>query len=309
LENDGFAGEFGGIGAWLAQDDQGIFIDSTLPDSSAERAGLQPGDRLLAVEDDEVDAGLLAGAALLVRGPLPSTVRLLVERNGTEQSLDMPRMVVELPSVEWQLLAPWLGYVRIEQFTGRTSSEFAVALSELRGIGAKALLLDLRDNGGGVPSTAVEVLSQLVAGSIAYRELRADGEETRVVIPFAATSPDPAPVAILVNGGTASAAEIVAAAIQDYERGPLVGSTTFGKGSVQGLFTLRDGSSIRITTSRWLTPLGRHIEGVGLQPDLVSNSDADTLSLAVDHLAKRLGVQPESPELPRPDDKDGKVLV
>ena len=309
IENDSFAGEFGGIGAWLARDERGTYVDSVLPQSGAERAGLRAGDRLLAVADQEVAMNDLQSTAILVRGPVPSLVHLVVERSDAEQIIDVPRQVVELPSVQSQLVAPGVGWIRVDEFTGRTAAEFGTALSELRTFGARSLLLDLRNNGGGLPSAAADVLSQLVTGSIAYREVRANGHETRVVVPFAATLPESMPLAVLVDGGTASAAEIVAAAIQDYERGPLIGTVTYGKGSVQGLFTLKDGSSVRITTARWLTPSGRPIEGVGLRPDLRGETDDEVLHLAVRHLAGQSGTVIGLPQLPPPEDTDGKVLV
>jgi len=309
MENDTFAGEFGGIGAWLARDEQGTYIDSVLPGSSAEHAGLRTGDRLLVVGEENVAMTELRNSALLIRGPVPSVVHLVIERSGAELPLDVPRLVVESPSVTWQMIALRVGYIRIQDLTGRTAAEFATALAGLRALGARALLLDVRDNGGGLPSAAAAVLSQLVSGSIAYREHQPDGAENRVVIPFAASPPESMPLAVWVNGATASAAEIVAAAIQDYRRGPLIGTKTYGKGSVQSLFTLKDGSSVRITTARWLTPLGKPIEGVGLQPDLPTQSDEESLSLAARYFDDQAGIAVEALSVPPLVDNGGKVLV
>jgi len=309
MENEGFAGEFGGIGAWLARDERGTYVASLQPGSSAESAGLETGDRVLTVADKEIGMAELPSTALLIRGPVPSTVHLVVERGGAELSFDIPRLVVERASVQWSMASAAVGYVRILDFTGRTAHEFATALAELAAADARAMLLDLRGNGGGLASAAPGVLAQLVTGGIAYREVRSSGEETRVAIPFDATPPAPLPLAVLVDAGTASAAEIIAAAIQDYERGPLIGTRTYGKGSVQGLFTLKDGSSIRITTARWLTPHGRPIEGVGLQPELIAQNDQEALSLAKEYLANQAGIVVESLRLPLLGDSDGKVLV
>ena len=309
MENDTFAGEFGGIGAWLAKDEQGAYIDSILPHSSAERSGLQGGDRLRMVAETPVGMAELQTAALLIRGPVPTLVHLVVERSGVRLSFELPRLVVELPSVEWQLISEGVGYVRIAEFTGRTASEFASAMVELRARGIRVLLLDLRDNGGGLPAAATGVLSQLVTGSIAYREQRPNGEETRIAIPFAAVPAESMPLAVLVDGGTASAAEIVAAAIQDYQRGPLIGASTYGKGSVQGVYTLKDGSSIRITTARWLTPLGKPIDAVGLQPDMLAQNSEEAQSLAAEYFARHAGIVAGSLYLPPPPDNTGKVLV
>lgn len=309
MENDGYAGEFGGIGAWLARDERGTYVASLQPGSSAERAGLMTGDRIVMVADKESGLAELASTALLIRGPVPSTVHLVVERSGAELPFDIPRQVVERASVQWSMVSATVGYVRILDFTGRTASEFATALTELAASDAKAMLLDLRGNGGGLASAAPGVLAQLVTGGIAYRELQSNGDETRVAIPFAAAPPVSVPLAVLVDAGTASAAEIVAAAIQDYERGPLIGTRTYGKGSVQGVFTLKDGSSIRITTARWLTAHGRPIEGAGLQPELIAQNDQEALSLAEKHLADQAGNVVVPLHLPQPGDNDGKVLV
>lgn len=309
MENERFAGEFGGIGAWLARDERGTYIDSVLPGSSAEHAGLISGDRLTGVGDQVRAPAELQSVVQLVRGPVSSLVHLEVERDGTKLSFDVPRLVVESPSVAWQMISENVGYIRIHDFTGRTAAEFAGALEHMRSAGAKAMLLDLRNNGGGLPSAAVGMLSQLVSGSIAYREQRPNGEERRVVIPFAAMPPVSIPLAVWVDGGTASAAEIVAAALQEYDRGPLIGTKTYGKGSVQSLFTLKDGSSVRITTARWLSPLGKPIEGVGLQPNLISNSDEETLSLAAKYFADQAGIALQKLQVPPLEDKSGKVLV
>jgi len=159
--------------------------------------------------------------------------------------------------------------------------------------GARALVLDLRGNGGGVVEGARDVLSQLIGHGIAFRELNKDGKESRHAIPFRLRTVG-WPLAVLVDAGTASSAEILAAAIRDHERGLLIGEPTFGKGSVQAIFPLRDGSSVHVTISRWLRSNGHPIEGVGLQPDIAvapatGQKEGDlSLQRAVEHLALQL---------------------
>ena len=178
--------------------------------------------------------------------------------------------------------------------SGRTGEELSRAIRALREGGARALVLDLRGNGGGVVEGARDVLSQLIGHGIAFRELSKGGKESRHAIPFRLRTVGWA-LAVLVDAGTASSAEILAAAIRDHERGLLIGEPTFGKGSVQGIFPLRDGSSVHVTISRWLSSDGHPIEGVGLQPDIAvaaggGQEDGDlSLQRAIEHLAFELG--------------------
>jgi len=309
LENDSFSGDFGGIGASLAIDNGIVALSTVHPLSPAEAAGLRSGDRLLAVDGIALQTTSLDELALAIRGSPGSTVRLDVQRQGQPLTFGVVRATVELPSVWWQALASGLGYIRIERFSGRTPAEVGLALNELQTAGAKALLLDLRDNAGGLAATASGVLAQLLDGGIAYREMSRDGQEQRIAIPFGVVRASTLPLAVLVNHGTASAAEIVAAAVQDHGRGPLVGEHTYGKGSVQILHTLSDGSSIRITTTRWLTPSGSPIEGVGLLPDIVTAPDQDAVAQGCLYLAQSAGTRLDCTGQLTPNEETGKVLV
>jgi carboxyl-terminal processing protease len=290
LETDTFEGGFGGIGVVVAIEDHQPVIVEVHPGSPAEKAGLQGGDVLLLLDGAGVSDLALDTVVLLLRGPIGSSVELVVRRSRKrELPFNIVRERIELPSLTWQVLAEDVGYVHIHFFSGRTGEELSHAVETLREGGARALVLDLRSNGGGVVEGAVDVLGQLIGHGIAFRELGQEGEERRHPIPFRLQTVG-WPLAVLVDGGTASSAEIVAAAIRDYERGLLVGEPTFGKGSVQAIFPLQDGSSVHVTISRWLSSNGRPIEGVGLQPDIAVASgegqEEPDLSLqrALEHL-------------------------
>ncbi len=268
LESDSLQGEFCGIGVLLLAEGGLVTIADISPDSPAEQAGLRVGDTVQVVNDTRVIYLSLDEVVLLIRGPLGTAVRVQVLRNGQLLQLTAIRGRIELPSLSWQLLSDAVGYVRIDSFTGRTGEELVRALNSMAGSETSALVLDLRGNGGGAVDGATAVLGQLLGHGIAYRELNQGQLERRHPIPFNAEAID-WPLAILIDGGTASAAEIVAAALRDHRRGKLIGEATFGKGSMQGIFELGDGSSIHVTIARWLSSHGVPIEGSGVRPDLV----------------------------------------
>ncbi len=274
LENDALQGEFGGIGVLIMLEENRLKIVEVTSGSAAEEAGLQPGDALLSVDGTEI-AGLdMDEVVLLVRGEVGTTVQLTVQRGDQTLSFQVVRQQVELPSLSWQLLPESVAYIQMQSFTGRTDEELSQAIESLRALGAQVLVLDLRGNGGGVVEGATNVLGQLLGHGIAFRELRKGEKERRHPIPFGAQTTD-WPLAVLVDQGTASAAEIVAAAVRDCNRGVLIGEPTYGKGSMQGIFELSDGSSVHVTIAHWLSSDGRPIEGVGVQPDIILSPARD----------------------------------
>jgi carboxyl-terminal processing protease len=315
LESDTFTGDFEGIGASLALTGaQPTFVD-ICPASPADTAGLQIGDRLLAVDGAGVAGLLLDEVALLIRGSLDTPVQVDVQRqNGTYFSATIVRQRVDLPSVDAQLLSDEVGYVGIRLFSARTGEELSRAVEGLQGQHARALVLDLRGNGGGLTGGAIDVLRVLLGHGIAFRELRPGREEQRHAIPFAEPLVD-WPLAVLLDGGTASAAEMVAAAIHDYDRGVLIGQRSFGKGAVQSMYQLSDGSSLHITTSHWLSADGYPIEDVGLEPDIIvaSGGAAATedpfLRRAVDYLDEKIGRVSAGSIAPLRSHDSGKVMV
>lgn len=299
-EKEELSGEFGGVGAWVSKDDQGAIRLKPMPDRAAERAGIQEGDILRSVDGKAITPEMTTDDVVtLIRGPVGTSVKLEIYRESTAATLlvDVVRERIETPSVEWRLLgdAPHTGYVAITLFSERTPKELDRALSELRAQGASRLILDLRHNPGGLLQTAVEVASRFLGDGVILYERKSDGS----VITYRVVDAERElnwPLAILVDGATASASEIVAGALQDRGRAVLVGEKTFGKGSVQLVHDLSDGSSVHVTVAHWLTPNGHEINAVGLQPDLEvaheDNRDAP-LEAAVHLLDNRLGLQPK----------------
>ncbi len=271
-EREDLSGRFGGIGAYVLADEEGrIFLDP-MPDLPAAKAGVQKGDLVLRVDDTEVtDDMTVDDIVALIRGDIGSTVRLTLQREGASDPVvvEIRREEIPSPSVEWRMLeeAPGIGYVRIVLFSGRTQLELREALAELLDQGMTALVLDLRGNGGGLFDASIEVASEFLGdGVVVYQVEKGSPEE--VFKASGRTSLPHTPMAVLVDGGTASASEIVAGALQDQKRALLVGEKTYGKGSVQSVYDLSDGSSVHITHAQWFTPLRRAITGEGLTPDL-----------------------------------------
>jgi carboxyl-terminal processing protease len=272
LERHDLQGRFGGIGAWIQQQGPGTFVLSPMPDQPADRVGIQEGDILVAVDEVDITSETTLNDVLtMVRGPVDTVVHLTIRREGVDELLilEITRQEFEIPSVSWRLLEEdaTIGYVKLNLFSERTSDQLQEALSDLVSQGASRLILDLRDNGGGLLQTAIDVTSQFIGdGVVLYEQKRGDEEKFYVAEPMDLTVD--LPMIVLVNGGTASASEIVAGAIQDLKRGMLVGEKTFGKGSVQLIYDLSDGSSLHVTAALWLTPNRHQIDGNGLVPDI-----------------------------------------
>jgi carboxyl-terminal processing protease len=272
LERHDLQGRFGGIGAWIHQQGPGTFVLSPMRDRPAAQAGIQEGDVLVAIDDVEVTSETTMEDILTrVRGPVDEIVRLTVRREGADELLvfEIVRQEFEIPSVSWQLLEkePAIGYVKLNLFSERTSDELQEGLNDLLSQGATQLILDLRDNGGGLLQSAIDVVSHFIRdGVVLYEQRRGDQEKFYPIEPQDLITD--VPLVVLVNGGTASASEIVAGAIQDRGRGLLVGEQTFGKGSVQLIYDLSDSSSLHVTAARWLTPNRNQIDGAGLTPDV-----------------------------------------
>ncbi len=285
--NEGLDGgaNFGGVGlAYHADspDDKtvtgvsGVHVENVIPDGPADKAGVLTGDIITAVDghlikdlDHSSAEKLYAAITKLLRGDANTAVTLsIIRADGPIAPIVVTRAMIHPPSVYSKLLPSGIGYAQLTVFGQATANELTTALTRLQAQGAKAYILDLRNNGGGYLTTAVDVSSKFVAsGPIVSVESRAgnnteyDAENTAV---------KPLPLAVLVNRYTASASEITAGAIQDSGVGTLIGEKTYGKGVVQTIFPMRDGSAIKITTQRYFTPHGRDINGVGIQPDVAA---------------------------------------
>jgi carboxyl-terminal processing protease len=274
-------GGFEGIGATVRLGPDGrLLIVQPLPGWPAMEAGLRANDVILEVDDTVLLGRSLYEAIALIRGPAGTTVRLLVEREEVDKPFEVAvkRAHIEMPAVESRMLEDGIGYLRLTEFGATATEELQDALRGLQVDKLEGLVFDLRGNRGGYLSTAVQVTSEFVGeGPILIERFR-DGREQR----YPAASGGMAlevPLVVLVDGASASASEIAAGAIQDSGRGVLIGTTTLGKGSVQTVRTLSDGSELRVTIARWFTPEGRAIHGVGLQPDIeLELSDDDLLA-------------------------------
>ena len=272
-ERENLSGAFGGIGAWISQDEAGNKVLDPMPERPAEKAGILKGDVLLAIDGAALDPALSVDQVVdLVRGPIGEPVVLTVRRAEVVEPLDVSvvRERIETPSVEWRALeqAPEVGYIAIRSFTERTAAELDRALDELRQQEISTLIVDLRHNGGGLLQSSIDVASRFLSDGVVLYERRNSGDEQVYRVRSAERAPG-WPMVILVDGATASASEIVAGALQDRGRAALVGEKTFGKGSVQLVYDLSDGSSVHVTVARWLTPNGHEINGIGLTPEQI----------------------------------------
>jgi carboxyl-terminal processing protease len=266
------AGEFGGLGIEISKSAKGLVVVSPIDDTPAARAGILAGDRILAIDGEATDEMEVAAAVRKMRGALGSRVELLISREAfaSPQKMVLLRDRIRMKSVEARMLPDGVGYVRIKSFQDRTDPHLGKALAALKkenGGELAGLVVDLRNNPGGLLEQAVRVADRFLREGVIVSTEGRDGrqlEEERAHL--AATEP-PYPLVVLVNGGSASASEIVAGALQDHGRALLVGSQTFGKGSVQTMIDLEDGSGLKLTTARYLTPSKRRIHGVGIRPD------------------------------------------
>ena len=279
-EKEDLSGRFGGIGAYVSQAEDGSITLDPMPDLPAELAGVQQGDVVLQVDDTEITPEMsVDDVVALVRGEIGSTVRLTLRREGSPDPIvvEIQRQEIPSPSLHYSMLeeAEGVGYVRVMLFSGRTEKELQEALDDLDGQGMTHLILDLRGNGGGLFDAAIDVSSLFLSDGVVVYQLENDGSEQAYDVRGRSKAGD-WPMVVLVDGGTASASEIVAGALQDQGRATLIGQKTYGKGSVQHVFDLSDGSSVHITASKWLTPNRRQIDGQGLMPDqevLITDED------------------------------------
>jgi carboxyl-terminal processing protease len=268
--NTRLEGEYEGIGVWVDATLEYLTVISTMPDTPAEEAGLQPGDEVIAVDGEDmtgVEGNLVIRRIL---GPAGTKVHLTIRREGVAEPLEfeLTRERITIPSIESEMLDSGIAYLKIYDFGSDTTSDLRTALRSLMREDPEGLILDLRNNPGGLLNTAVDVTSEFLDGGVVLIERFGDGEEQihRAEQGGLATE---IPLVVLVNAGSASASEIVAAAIQDAKRGLLVGETTFGKGSVQNWTALsNDAGAVRVTIARWFSPADRQISELGLEPDV-----------------------------------------
>ena len=267
-------GSFGGLGIEITQRNGVLTVVSPIEDTPAFRAGVRPGDQIVKIDKDFTKDMTLMEAVKLMRGPEGTKIRLTLRREGQPDwiTLTLKREVIQIKSVKSRVLEPHYGYLRITQFQERTERDAKTALAELQkeSGGLQGLVLDLRNNPGGLLSQAVKVSDLfLESGLVVYTEGRLENQEQKFYAHKGPITED-FPMVVLVNGGSASASEIVAGALQDHKRALVLGTQTFGKGSVQTILPLADGeAAIRLTTARYYTPNGRSIQATGITPDIV----------------------------------------
>lgn len=266
-------GSFGGVGFEITIRDKVLTVVAPIEDTPASRAGIQPGDQILRIGGKSTKDMNLMDAVKLMRGPQGTQVTITIMRSGfTEpKEFTLTRAIIPIRSVRSKLLEQGYGYIKINQFIEKTHADMKTALSRLESNGGtlKGLILDLRNDPGGLLEQAVKVADEfLESGLIVYTEGRVEGQKMKFYAQKKTKEHD-YPLIVLVNGGSASASEIVAGALQDHGRAVILGTQTFGKGSVQTIIPLEDGSAIRLTTARYFTPGGRAIQAHGITPDIV----------------------------------------
>ena len=268
-------GEFGGLGIEVGMEDGFVKVISPIDDTPAQRAGMKAGDLIIRIDGTAVQGLTLNEAVKKMRGKVGTKIVLTVVRKGEEQALtiDIIRDVIRIRSVKSKMLEEGFGYIRISQFQVNTGENMQAMIDELieednDGKALNGMVLDLRNNPGGVLSAAVSVSDAfLTDGLVVYT----DGRVGDASVKFQADADDildGAPLVVLVNNGSASASEIVSGALQDHKRAVIMGSRTFGKGSVQTILPMRNGAALKLTTARYFTPSGRSIQAEGITPDI-----------------------------------------
>ncbi len=304
-ESDVLAGTYGGIGVQIHRNEQGQFALYPYKDSPAAVAGIADGDILTQINGQPLDPNVGQDSIdQMMRGEVKqgNGVQITVTQAASGKSLTVliPFAVINVPSVTYRVLAedPTIGYVQISIITSRTPDELKAALQDLTSKNVKSLVLDLRNNTGGLLEESVQVANAFIASGPIVFEDNKQGEQT-----YSAQSSGlitALPMVVLVNGMTASGAELIAGAIQDDQRGVLIGQKTYGKGTVQEIFSLSDKSSLHITAAEWLTPKKHHLDGVGLTPDIPVTPDAQgrdlELGQAVQYLEGKPGTVAATPQ-------------
>jgi carboxyl-terminal processing protease len=278
------AGEYEGIGIWVEHPEGQFTVVAPIAGSPAARADLRAGDIIVAADGTGLGSLETDAAMSLIRGPAGSSVVLTIRRAGVPELFDVTvkREAIEIPAVVYETQANGrVAHITVAIFGDNTTREFDAALKRAKEDGVAGIVLDLRGNGGGWVTSAQEMIGRFIpedAGPALYQDLDLEDDDDLISEPIVADGETvfDLPLVVLIDGGTASAAEIVAGAVRDYERGTLVGESSFGKGLVQRVHDFEDGSSARITFARWLTPDRHPIPDEGLTPDIAVSNDPES---------------------------------
>jgi carboxyl-terminal processing protease len=265
---ESLSGTYVGIGVTLESEDEEVVVASPIEGSPADEAGVEPGDVVVAVDGESVRGEELSEVVEKVRGPEGTEVELTVLRGGQERVFDLERAEIETPVASWAMIPGTdVAHVRLASFSDDSAEKLKNAFEEARAAGARRFILDLRNNPGGRLDQAIEIAGHfLEEGSVVYVRENASGEREEIEVE-GGVQPTDAPMTVLVNEGTASSSEILAGALRDNDRAPVIGETTFGTGTVLSEFVLRDGSAILLGVAEWLTPDGDFIRETGIAPD------------------------------------------
>lgn len=270
-------GKYGGLGMYIGDRDGQILVISPMEDSPAERAGLKTKDQIVKVDDQVVIGWTSDRVVQILRGEPDTKVTVWVRREGEDEllSFEITREIIMLKSVRNEMLSDDIGYLKLTQFKHNTHEEARIAIRDMMKNGMRALILDLRNNGGGLLDASVKIVSMFVkSGLVVETKGRSERANEKYYVDKSQYLTN-MPMVVLINSGSASASEIVAGALSDRKRAKLIGEKSFGKGSVQTLFPLTDGSGVYVTIARYYTPSGKVIDHVGLSPDIEVKGEPD----------------------------------
>lgn len=266
------SGAFGGIGVYMGFKNGGVQVMNVIPDSPGQRAGLQAGDEILAVDGQPVEEISPGEVALKIRGKIGTSVELLIHREGAEdKTYNLTRENIHVKTVAGKMIDDRLGYLKISNFSENTGEEFKTTIAELEKSGMKGLVLDLRQNPGGVITSCVEIAREVVPAGTITSVIQRNGDKEVYTSELAAAR---FPIVILLDKNSASASELLSGALQDTKAAIVVGETSYGKGSVQTLIPMAHDDGLKITIAKYYTPNGRCIDGEGIKPDVEIKSTA-----------------------------------
>ncbi|MEK7494223.1 MAG: S41 family peptidase, partial [Patescibacteria group bacterium] len=264
------AGEFGGIGAELGYK-KGVVVIAPLSGMPAERAGIRAGDKIVKINDASTIDMTVEDAVTRIRGEKGKEVKLLIERVGTDALIEFRiiREIIKVPTVKWSKKTNDIAYIKIHNFFGSVESDFAQALKEIQADGTRKLVIDLRDNPGGLLDASINIAAQFIPKGkvIVSADFGVGKDKSEFISPGGGPAENMA-VVVLINGGSASASEILAGALKDSKGATLIGEKSFGKGTIQEVIRLSGGTTMKITTAQWLRPSGKAFEEHGIDPDV-----------------------------------------
>jgi carboxyl-terminal processing protease len=298
----GTSGEFGGVGMEVAVENGVLKVISPIEGSPADLAGIKPGDLITEIDGKPTGGMVVYDAVKLLRGPKGSNVTITVTREGEgSRDITLTRDVIHIKSVKYKLLDNEIGYIKISQFQENVSDELKDALSKLEldnGGSLRGLVLDLRNNPGGLLDEAIEVADQFIDKGLIVSVRGRTSNQSKEYYATKGDSERDISLVVLVNKGSASASEVVAEALQDSKRATIIGSKTFGKGSVQTIIQLDDGSGLKLTTAKFYAPSGRSISDVGVTPDIMVE-DNEYADLQIKRAVEILKLSDLSKTVPR----------